>query len=400
MARGYVGVGGKARKLRAIFVGVNGKARSVKTVYVGVNGKARLCWKRPGIYKYTGTLPTLSVARSALGAATANDKYAIFAGGHTGSARSNVVDAYSIDLVRTNPMLLTTAVSNLFAGSIGDYAVFAGGLSGSASTSAKINAYNSSLTKTSLSKSLTTARYSGATAITGSGRGDDPKLLFAGGKNTTNNLSFSPKEEIYGLTRSLTYVGYSLPAATDSLAGAHVGEYAVFAGGALSGGNDTKSAYAYDYALIRTNLTNLSYAREDMAGGSVGNYAIFAGGTVFVSSIGTCSYGQTYTDAYDDSLTKVTIKSIPSQETLKCSMSLFNNSYVLFVGGYTRLNAATKSVVMYDKNLTQMRSSSYYMSYASYLHAATTIGNYAITAGGYDETNRLSTMDAWYYYDG
>ena len=40
----YVGVGGKARKVKALYVGVGGKARKVKKVYVGVGGKARLVY--------------------------------------------------------------------------------------------------------------------------------------------------------------------------------------------------------------------------------------------------------------------------------------------------------------------------------------------------------------------
>ena len=37
----YVGVGGKARKVKKLYVGVNGIAREVKKLYVGVGGKAR-----------------------------------------------------------------------------------------------------------------------------------------------------------------------------------------------------------------------------------------------------------------------------------------------------------------------------------------------------------------------
>ena len=40
----YVGVGGKARKVKQLYVGVAGKARKVKKVYVGVGGKARLVY--------------------------------------------------------------------------------------------------------------------------------------------------------------------------------------------------------------------------------------------------------------------------------------------------------------------------------------------------------------------
>lgn len=39
-----VGVGSKARHVKALYVGVGGKARKVKKVYVGVGGKARLVY--------------------------------------------------------------------------------------------------------------------------------------------------------------------------------------------------------------------------------------------------------------------------------------------------------------------------------------------------------------------
>lgn len=45
----YIGVGGKARKVKNLYIGVGGKARKVKKAYVGVGGKARLF--------YTSTLP-------------------------------------------------------------------------------------------------------------------------------------------------------------------------------------------------------------------------------------------------------------------------------------------------------------------------------------------------------
>lgn len=38
----YIGVSGKARKVKNFYIGVNGKARKVKKAYIGVNGKARL----------------------------------------------------------------------------------------------------------------------------------------------------------------------------------------------------------------------------------------------------------------------------------------------------------------------------------------------------------------------
>lgn len=41
----YIGVDGKARKVKGIYIGVDGVARKVKKGYIGdENGKARLCW--------------------------------------------------------------------------------------------------------------------------------------------------------------------------------------------------------------------------------------------------------------------------------------------------------------------------------------------------------------------
>ena len=41
----YVGVGGKARKMKAAYIGISGKARKIKKIYVGVGGKARLVYQ-------------------------------------------------------------------------------------------------------------------------------------------------------------------------------------------------------------------------------------------------------------------------------------------------------------------------------------------------------------------
>ena len=57
-----VGVGSKARKVKALYVGVGGKASKVKKVYVGVGGKARLV--------YTSYVAVTGITL------TLNDKYA------------------------------------------------------------------------------------------------------------------------------------------------------------------------------------------------------------------------------------------------------------------------------------------------------------------------------------
>ena len=74
----YVGVAGKARKVKKIYVGVANKARKVKKAYVGVGGKARPFFSAEQKLTYYGTVTPLSVARGALAATTVGN-YGLFA---------------------------------------------------------------------------------------------------------------------------------------------------------------------------------------------------------------------------------------------------------------------------------------------------------------------------------
>ena len=80
----YIGVDGKARKIKKGYVGVNGIARKIKKAYVGVGGVARPCWGGGGGLSYYGTITPLSKARGYLAATTVGD-YAIFGGGDCSS---------------------------------------------------------------------------------------------------------------------------------------------------------------------------------------------------------------------------------------------------------------------------------------------------------------------------
>ena len=77
----------------------------------------------------------------------------------------------------------------------------------------------------------------------------------------------------------LSYYGQAtgLKGARSYLAGASVGNYALFAGG-YEGHSYLNIVDAYDSNLIRTTPTALSEARMYLVGASVGNYALFAGG--------------------------------------------------------------------------------------------------------------------------
>ena len=81
---------------------------------------------------------------------------------------------------------------------------------------------------------------------------------------------YHPDGELVQTTPTALSVG------RDSLAGASVGNYALFAGGYDGGHRSTVDAY--NTSLVRSTPTALSVARYELAGASVGNYALFAGG--------------------------------------------------------------------------------------------------------------------------
>ena len=120
---------------------------------------------------YYGTITPLSVARGEFAATTVGN-YALFGGGWTGSARSNVVDAYDTSLTRTTATPLSQARNNLVATTVGNYALFGGGYTGSASN--VVDAYDTSLTRTTAT-ALSVARYSLAATTVGN------YALFGGG---------------------------------------------------------------------------------------------------------------------------------------------------------------------------------------------------------------------------
>ena len=98
--KAYIGVDGKARKIKKGYVGVDGKARKIKKAYIGIGGVARPCWSG-GELAYYGAITALSSARAGLSATTVGN-YALFGGGDAGN-NSAVVDAYDASLTRSIP---------------------------------------------------------------------------------------------------------------------------------------------------------------------------------------------------------------------------------------------------------------------------------------------------------
>lgn len=142
MAKGaYVGVDGIAHKVKKIYSGVDNVARKVKKGYVGVGGIARPFFSAEAGLEYYGAIDPLSQTRRTLSATTVGN-YALFGGGLSGSSSyKDIVDAYSYNLTRSTPTVLSAARYYLTATTVGNYALFGGGSGSDSSYKDIVDAY-------------------------------------------------------------------------------------------------------------------------------------------------------------------------------------------------------------------------------------------------------------------
>ena len=96
----YIGVDGRARKIRKMYVGVDGAARRVKRGYIGVGGVAIPLFISGEAKKIDG-VTGLSAARKYLRGARAGTCALFAGGGSDSSAAFKNVDCYAADLTRT-----------------------------------------------------------------------------------------------------------------------------------------------------------------------------------------------------------------------------------------------------------------------------------------------------------
>lgn len=357
----YVEVGGKTRKAKKGYVSVNGKARKIKKAYVGVNGKARAFWSG-GELRYYGRATALSEARHDL-TATATGGYALFAGGNNGNY-SNVVDAYNRSLTRTKPAGLEQYGVHI-ATSVGQYAIIAtndlsSSFIGGVADSYVI--YNNSLTKVSNNIGTTVeARTDKGVANVGN------YALFAGGSLIPRFGVKKPVSTINTINSSLTLSSITLSKAKRAVCGGKVGNYALFAGGldGISlGANYYTDVDAYNASLTRISVTAIDYGIDSVrCSASIGSsYVLFR--------VGVAALPPFNINAYDASLTKRSV-TVPIKDSDEMAAASSEN-YAIF--------ADKHFVVAYNDSLTCIMMTS--LSDERNDGAAATIGNYVLFAGG------------------
>ena len=208
----------------------------------------------------------LSVARSKMGAGRVGN-YAVFAGGHSSSDYVKTVDAADQSLTKTIAPDLCNGSIKCQAANAGQSLLIA--LNDSGGVSNGVDVYNSSLTKGSgLSLNLSTEDIGYNNELVGVNFGD--KAVFT---RYGSVVVFDSSLTRTNLSVTLT-TGYE-PAATAS------DQFLVFAGGRNPqyGYRATNTVDVFDTSLTRTQGEPLTVGRRWMCAEKVGSYFLFAGGT-------------------------------------------------------------------------------------------------------------------------
>lgn len=348
-----VGIGSAYKEIDKIWVGIGGAWKEVDKAWVGIGG----VWKEMDglskLLKYLGTITPLQTPRWDMGFANVGN-YLLFAGGATASSlgqESDVVEAYNTSAVRSNVTSLTNR--GLAKGaSIGNVAIIASGYAYSGAKDT-VDSYNASLTKG------TATPLSEARPIVSAGT--DVYALFVTGTAYSDSVLDAYNTSLVRSTKA------GLSANRQGISGTDTKNYTLFGGGAYSAGNYPTVVDAFNNSLIRSNPTGFSVARESYAAARVGNFAIFAGG-----QNGSTRYATV--DAYNDSLTKVSIANL-LQATARLR-GISSDYYALFAGGVV----AGSPCVAYDSSL--VRTNPPNITGTRYDLTGGLVGNYMLFAGG------------------
>ena len=417
---GYVGIDNIARKLKKGYVGIDEIARKLKKGYVGIGGVARPCFTT-GL-DYYGQITALSAAREDIAATTVGD-YALFAGGYYFNSNANygvysIVDIYDTSLTKRNCLELSVAREDVAATTVGNYALFAGGYNpyDDYSYYDTVDAYDTSLVRTS--HELYYQRGEMAATTVGN------YALFGGGTSYDDDGDI-----VEAISATLTrHSCNSMETSRTHMAATTVGDYALFGGGMSS----IDSTYYYchpDVDAYNSSLTkifeedvevwvedeydpsmgwwdyitipeSLSEGRFWLAATTVGDYALFAGGVRNQRA----DSGSATVDIFNSSLTRTKSQSLSKA---RCNLTATTlGKYALFAGGrggnfngHTAINVgdierdgeATVDVV--DESLTF--TIGHDLAIGRYNLTSTTIGNYALFAGGYYNIHQQVSMNTW-----
>lgn len=319
----------------------------------------------------TWSTAAISLSRGMFSATSLGDR-AFFAGGYTGGSPvyTDRVDIFDYATGQWSTASLSAPRCYLAATSVDSYAIFAGGAG--FNYFANVDMYNSS---TGLWSSATLSQARGFLSATSVGE----YALFGGGWNWDGE---SDAVDIFnGSTGAWSTA--NLSQARGHLAATSVGKYALFGGG-YYGPSDPLSIYPvssdtvdiFDSETGQWSTGHLSQARYDLTATTVGNYVLFAGGNYRIGN-GSKVYNSNTVDVFN-SVTGQWSTATLSQGRCELAATSIGH-YALFAGGNVA-GSMSSTVDIFDASTGQWSTSS--LSVASENLAAATVGNDAIFAGG------------------
>ena len=191
----------------------------------------------------------------------------------------------------------------------------------------------------------------------------------------------------------------NLKVARQRLSATTVGDYALFGGGDENGYSNAIDVY--NSRLVKGTASSLSAARNYIATTTVGNYALFGGGHAGSANQASAYYSTV--DVYNSNLVKSTATNLTHKPNHLAATTVGN--YALFAGGETYTSSSVSgdyiylsTVDTYNSNLVKGTASS--LSAARKYLAATTVRDYALFGGGFYYDNNgnstaLSTVDTY-----
>lgn len=383
----YIGVGGTARRVKKAYIGMGGVARRIKKAYIGVGGVARPIYSTE--LEYWGEAAALGSSGVCGVTATANSKYALFAGGGIQYTYKKVssVTSYTTSLTKTMaPALDNTYDSPMTAVSLDKVSLFAERAgNGSYDSTGIISAYDLSLTKSSPAKQNENNTRYGMCGV----RIGNYAAFVSGGIRGRVNVEGVTTIDTYD--ESLTYSVKSPCYGRTHHTGAFNGTHAIIAGGVIYWDNTGFNAWgtdeveAFDTSFTRTILDSLSEKRGEMGAARVGNYVLFMGGTNVRGESTQTGYNDVIldtVDAYDSSLTRTTAPALSNKYNAAGFVTGLHNKYALAAPDKKDTN-----VDVYDSALTKTTP----FKLPNYGAAATTIEDYALFAGGISSKTDLYT---------
>jgi hypothetical protein len=202
--------------------------------------------------------------------------------------------------------------------------------------------------------------------------------LFAGGYSSSSGGSIVKTIDAYSssLTRSTSVW---LNSERQKLSGASIGNYALFAGGCDAVKSPNSSVESIDASLTRASRTGLNTARYNMASTVVGNYAIFAGGQTNKSSSSSSYFSKVF-EAYNTSLSRQTLADVVLQAVSAELSATTLGNYAIFAGGCANNSTFRAHCQAVDGSLTSRNLTN--LSVAKFALASATVGDYAIFSGG------------------